>query len=64
MITKINKTEKILERLRKEGKSRFLDSPEDIKRMKEMDESLRKDHEEFIRKQSGSERESWNVWLD
>lgn len=63
MIKKINRTEEILEELRKDGKSRLLDSPEDIAAMQRMNEILEENHRDFMRKQAMSEQSAAQCWV-
>jgi hypothetical protein len=63
MIEKINKTEEILEELRKDGKSRLLDSPEDIAAMQAMNETMEEVHRDSMQKQAASERAAAECWV-
>lgn len=51
---KISKTEEIMKRLREEGKSRFLDSKEDLEVIVKMNEHLEEFRREFIIKNNNS----------
>jgi len=61
MIKKINQTEDIFSRLRSDGKSRLLDTPEDIDAMEKLNAMLEKDHQNFMRMQFESERKLVSV---
>lgn len=64
MITKINHTEEFMVKSRANGTYRLLNSPEDIARMQAMNESLERDHQEFLWKQAESERLASECYLD
>ena len=48
MLKPINSTDEFFARLEKEGKVRILNSPEDYKRQKEMNEGLMKAKRDFL----------------
>jgi hypothetical protein len=50
----INETKETMERLKLEGKTRVLDTPQDIKVMIEMNEHMRKVSEDYSNKESRS----------
>jgi len=62
-IERICKTEEIHKRLKEEGKVRYLDSPEDIKIMEEMNEQLMRVRREFRIKEYNSEHDSNIVYM-
>ena len=58
----ISQTEKIMERLRKEGKVTTIEMT--AEQMAKWDEQMRKIREESIRKQNASWQAAKDVWLD
>ena len=63
MITEINETKKILEKLKLEGKVEALDKPEDIKVMIEMNNIARRIHEDYLAKSAGSTIRAKDCWV-
>ena len=61
MIQKINKTEEIRERLKAEGKVRYLDPPEDLKAITELNQRLVELKREYIFKSRRSEMSASKV---
>jgi hypothetical protein len=59
----INETEEIMKKLSLEGKTRVLDTPEDIKAMIEMDENMKKVHEDYLAKSAGSIIRAKDCWV-
>ena len=55
MYIKINKTDEILARLKKEGKIRVLDGPEDLKKILEMNKYMEDIHRDYLYKSAMSE---------
>ncbi len=64
MIKKIDKTDEFRERLKKEGKVRFLlDSPEDLERQIKFDEDLKKFRRSYLIKDAGSIKSSGDFYI-
>jgi len=64
MIKKINNTEAFIEKLRKEGKVRTLNSPEDIKAILELNKQMEEVRRDFINKNNESEKSATQTYLD
>lgn len=62
-MTKINKTEEIMARLRAEGKVKVLDTPEDLAIIERMNQHMAEVRRDFIIKNANSERSASNVIL-
>lgn len=62
-MTKINKTEEIMARLRAEGKVKVLDTPEDLAIIERMNRHMAEIRRDFIIKNANSERSAANVIL-
>jgi hypothetical protein len=62
-MTKINKTEEIMARLRAEGKVKVLDTPEDLAIIERMNQHMAEIRRDFIIKNANSERSAANVIL-
>ncbi|MBI2056969.1 hypothetical protein HYT91_01815 [Candidatus Pacearchaeota archaeon] len=56
MIKQINKTDEFFKKLEREGKVKYLDSPEDLKTMEEMNKSMEETRRDFLYKNAMSER--------
>jgi len=50
----INETKNIMEKLKLEGKSKIMNSPEDIKAIIEMNNLMKRVHEDYLAKSAGS----------
>jgi hypothetical protein len=59
----INAAQEIIEKLRLEGKTRFLDKPEDIEAMIKMNEAMERVTRESIYKQKMSEIGAKECWV-
>ena len=55
MYIKISKSDKILARLKNEGKEHELNSPEDLERMMRMNEYMKEVHQDYLNKAAASE---------
>jgi len=64
MYKNLSKTKKILKRLQKEGKIRKLDSPDDIRKITEMNEYMKEVRQEFLYKEAMSEISASKVILN
>jgi hypothetical protein len=62
-MTKINKTEEIMARLRAEGKVKVLDTSEDLAAIERMNQHMAEVRRDFIIKNANSERSAANVIL-
>lgn len=63
-IIRINHTEEINERLRKEGKVKYYDSPEDFAAILKMNEAMEKVRRDFIYKSNMSEISASKIILN
>jgi hypothetical protein len=52
-----------MKKLSLEGKTRVLDTPDDIKAMIQMDENMKKVHEDYLAKSAGSSIHAKDCWV-
>lgn len=64
MYVKISKADEILARLKKEGKVKELNSPEDLERMQRMNEYMKEVHQDYLYKAAMSEISAGKVILN
>lgn len=59
----INELKDMREKLSLEGKTRVMDNPEEIKAMIEMNENMKKVHEDYLAKSAGSSIGAKDCWV-
>ena len=64
MYIKLSKTDEILARLKKEGKIHELNSPEDIKKIRKMNDYMKDVHHDYLYKAAMSEISAGKVILN